>query len=270
MQQNSRIEKTENVSALVVSFNDCRLLEKSLQSLGNCDELLVFDMGSKDGSLEIARQYASEVRQIPQVDIVEQVWGQVVPEAKNDWIILIDPDEIFPTEIFPALDQLIQSQPDVALVSIPWQYYFLGKELHSTTWGRKHYKARIFNRQHVELTGVIFDGIKLKPGYTHFTFPYESGYILQHYWINSIQQLFSKHWRYIKNDGRARYDKGSRYTFKKQANDVISSLRKNLVDYDGLHDGWRGIFLSFFHAWFIFMCHCSLCYYQYFKAPKGQ
>jgi len=221
-------------------------------------------MGSIDQSVEISSHFASKILNIPQTDIVEKIWSQIVKEAKNDWIILIDPDEIFPTAIFPELEKIIETHPDVALISIPWKYYFLGKPLDSTHWGRDNYKARIFNRQHVEFTGIIFEGIKIKQGYLLYTFPFESRFVLQHFWINSIEQLFKKHWRYIRNAGEAKYIKGEKFSVKKQIVQSVKALREDLIDYCGIKDGWRGIFLSFFHAWFTFMCHSSLLYYQLF------
>jgi len=258
-----------NISAGVVCYNERKTLDKCLISLIKCDETLFFDMGSTDGSIEIARLFTTKVRQIPRVDIVEKVWNKVVSEAKNDWVILLDPDEVFPSDIFPALKEVIQSNPEVALIAIPWKYYFLGKPLTSSHWGRDHFKARVFNRQHIEISGLVFDGIKLKPGFKKYTFPYSSGYIIQHYWIDSIPQLFSKHWRYIKNDGEAKYTKGERFSIRRQLRQLVKTLRKDLFDYGGLKDGWRGIFLSFFHAWFIFMCHFSLLHYQLFTAGKS-
>ncbi len=259
---------TPRFTSILVTCNDAGHLQESLSSVTFCEEVLVFDMGSKDSSYEIAREIASRVERIQQVDVVEKVWGRVVSEAGNDWLILLDPDEVFPTDIIPELKKIIQSQPDVGLISIPWKYYFLGKPLNSTSWGQEHFKARIFHRDRVDLTGVLFKGIQLKPGYSSYTFPTESGFILKHYWIDSLPQLFSKHWRYIRNDGEARYNKGERFSFKRQVKESIRTFRKDLFDYHGIKDGCRGIFLSFFHAWFIFNCHISLFFYQVFKAPK--
>jgi glycosyltransferase involved in cell wall biosynthesis len=225
-------------------------------------------MGSTDGSIEIARKFVNVIQRIERVDVVEKAWNKAIKKAVNDWIILLDPDEIFPLDIFPELENLIKSNPDIGLISIPWKYYFVGTPLKSTHWGQDHFKARVFNRNYVEISGLIFDGIKLKPGYQEYKFPYSSGYVIRHYWIDSIPQLFSKHWRYIKHDGEARYKKGQRFNFKKQIKDSYKTLKKDLVDFDGLKDGLRGIFLSFFHAWFIWMCHLSLWYYQNFEAQK--
>ena len=262
------IEEHISFSAIIITFNESSRLENSLKSFSKCKELIVYDMGSTDSSIDIAEQYATEVRHISRVEFVEKAWKNVIKQAKNDWIILLDPDEVFPAEIFPELEHLIYQQLNIALVSIPWKYYFLGKPLNSTHWGQDHFKARVFNRKNVEISGLIFDGIKLKAGYEMYTFPYSSGYVIRHYWIDSLPQLFKKHWRYIKHDGEARFKKGQRYSIRRQFKDAYKTLRKDLVDYKGLKDGVRGIFLSFFHAWFIWMCHLSLGYYQFFKARK--
>lgn len=256
-------------SAIVMTYNESNQLVDCLQSLSQFGEILVYDMGSTDGSIEIARQYATVVRSIPRVEIVEKIWPQVVREAINDWIMLIDPDEVFPINILPELETLIRTQPRVGLVAIPWKYYFLGKPLNSTSWGMEHFKARIFHRDRVDLTGVLFDGIKIRPGYDKFIFPTKSGFVLKHYWVDNLSQLFSKHWRYIRNAGEARFRKGERYSLIRQWKESVRVLRKDLVDYRGLHDGVRGIFLSFFHSWFIFTCHFSLLIYQILKRARN-
>lgn len=256
-------------SAIVVTFNEVKHLDDCLSSLSLCDEILVFDMGSTDGSLEIAQSYANDVRHIERVDIVEKIWKKIIGEAKNDWIILLDPDEIFPTALVPKIVDIIDSQPEIALISIPWKFYFLGKPVTSTLWGGKKFKARVFNRNNVEISSQLFAGITPKPGYTCYTFPYDENNAIQHYWIDSIPQLYAKHWRYIKNAGESRYSKGERFSCRKLFFDFKQSLKKNLKEYNGLNDGWRGIYLSLFHAWFTLMCHFSLCYYQFLLVSKS-
>jgi len=250
------------ISSVLVTFNEASRLEECLRALNFCDEIVVNDMGSTDESITIANQYASSVRQLNRADVVEKVWNKVINEAKNDWIILVDPDEVYPEAVFTEIANIIQSREDIAMFAIPWKFYFLGKPLISTHWGREHFKARVFNRKHVEISGILFDGIKLKPGYECFTFPYSTGYIIKHYWVDSIPQLFSKHWRYIKNNGEARYKKGQRFSLGRKFKETMRTLRKDLFEYGGMKDGWRGIFLSIFHGWFIFMCHLSLLIFQ--------
>jgi glycosyltransferase involved in cell wall biosynthesis len=259
-----------NLSAIVITYNESARLAECLASLRTCDELLVFDMHSSDGSAEIARGTADRVVGIDQADVVEKVWPQVVREAKNDWVILIDPDEVFPSALLPELETLIRDQPEVGLVAILWKYYFLGNPLNSTSWGREHFKARIFHRGRVELTGMLFDGIRVKEGYEKFTFPTDSGFVLKHYWADSWAQLRAKHERYIRNDGEARYNRGERYSVTRQMRETWRTLRKDLCDYNGLRDGWQGISLSFFHAIFIKRCHFSLLRYQRQVQRKGK
>jgi glycosyltransferase involved in cell wall biosynthesis len=236
--------------------------------LADCDEIIVFDMGSTDNPAAIATKYGAVVRQVEQVAYHEKIWGKLIGEAKNDWIVFLDPDEVYPEDIFRRIGSLVEENDTIGLFSLPWQFYFLGKPLKSTVWGGKNYKARVFHRNRVLVSSFPFGGVSVKPEYKTYVFPYEDNLAIKHYWVDSLSDLFKKHWRYIKNEGAAWYNKDRRFRLKKMLFDTYHTLRKNLIDLNGLHDGWAGIFLSFFHAWYVMMCHLSLLYFQIFKAGK--
>jgi len=72
-----------------------------------------------------------------------------------------------------------------------------------------------------------------------------------HYWIDSYAQLFSKHERYLKMEGKARFAQGERFSLKKM---IISTLRKfknSFIKKKGWRGGWTGWFLSFFYAQYV-------------------
>lgn len=257
------------ISAIIVCINDGRHLSECLESLAYCDEILIFDMGSTDESVAIASKYATRIKSIARADYIEKIWGGLIKEASNDWIIFIDPDEVFPKDIFPYIDELTRKD-NIGLFSIPWQYYFLGEPLHSTVWGEKNYKARVFHRKRANLSPKIFGGVVIKPGFKTYTFPYDKKLVIKHYWVDDIVEMFKKHWRYIRNEGQARYMNGNKFSVKLTVIDTYHALRKNLIDCRGLWDGWRGIFLSFFNAWYILFCHLSLLAYQILRAGDSE
>lgn len=256
------------ITAVMVTYNEARYLTTCLGSLSACDEILIFDMGSTDNSVAIANRYATVVRKIERVDYHEKIWKALIQEAKNDWIVFLDPDEVYPHEIFAFIDDIIVNNNRIGLFSIPWQFYFLGRPLKSTVWGGKNYKSRVFHRERVIISPFPFGGIAIKPGYESYVFPYKDSLSIKHYWVDNLSDLFKKHWRYIKNEGAARYTKNNRFAVKKMIYDTYHGLRKSLIDLNGLHDSWTGIFLSFFYAWYIMMCHLSLLHFQLFKAGK--
>ena len=86
-------------TGIVVTYNEENHLKECLTSLMFCDQLIVVDLGSTDRSIEISKQCGAEIKHEKLVPIVEQIKERVVGFSRNDWIIFIDPDEVFPLDI---------------------------------------------------------------------------------------------------------------------------------------------------------------------------
>lgn len=258
------------ITAIVVTYNEAKRLPECLQSLDFCDELIVVDLGSTDATLDIAKSFTSQTIIIPRVDYGELALIQVLETARNDWVISQDPDEVFPEKLIQQLREVI-SDESVAKIITPLKFYFLGKPLEGSVWGGEKYKDRVFNKHKVTITPLIHQGIKVKPGFRSATISFEVDNHIKHYWTDTIGNLFEKHWRYIKNEGKTRYITGKRFSIKTLLRSTYYALVDNLFRYHALKDGVRGIFLSLFYAWYIMMSNLSLFYYQTFveKNPRS-
>jgi len=80
------------LSAVVTTFNNAATLADCLASLKACDDLVVLDSGSTDGSRDIALQHGARV-------FIEDFKGygpqkqSAVDKAAHDWVLLLDADE---------------------------------------------------------------------------------------------------------------------------------------------------------------------------------
>lgn len=72
------------LTALIHTHNDELRLGRALESLRPCDELLILDHGSQDGTAAIAREYGA--RLLPAV-------GASLRQAHHDWILCLLPTE---------------------------------------------------------------------------------------------------------------------------------------------------------------------------------
>ena len=250
-------------TGIVVTYNEDQHLEECLTSLSFCNEILVFDMGSNDRSVAIAQKLAGKVSTIPQVDIVEKIWGELVKKASNDWIILQDPDEVFPAGLVPLLNDVITNHSDLALISIPWKFFFKGKPLSGTVWGGEKYKSKLFHRQRIFLDTKVHNRIQTLHGFSSFKINNVSDIYIKHYWVDSIVQMFKKHWRYIRHEGESRYKQGQRFRWGSWVRKTARALLDNLFKYEGMKGGLVEIFLSFFYAWYVSMSLLSLWHYEH-------
>jgi len=250
------------ITAFVVTFNENRHLRECLDSIACCDQRIVVDLGSTDGSLEIAAALGAEIINRKRVPIVEQVRKEGILYARNDWIIFLDPDEVYPTASIPALLSMIEANPSLGMVKLPWQFFFKGKALSCTIWGRDNVKPAVVHKERVSFSGAIHRGLSILPDYSVLTFPRENRYIIKHYWIDSYKDLFEKHLRYLKHEGHSRFHHGERFSFHGLIREPLSALKYNLFHYDGLRGGFLGMFLSFFYATYVFLSLCSLWKYE--------
>lgn len=249
-------------TGIVVTYNESKRLPTCLRSLSFCNQIVAIDLGSTDNSTQVAQEYGAEVVVHNRVAIVEQILPSILSLARNEWIIRLDPDEVFPLPLIRDVCNKILSLESLAMVSVPYQYYFRGKPLTSTIWGGIRYIPRVFHKDRVILEPYVHSGIRCKEGYVCIHVDKSSCNIVQHYWADSFAQLFEKHQRYIQEEGRARYWQGQRFTWRKLPGTTLYALKYNLIDRGGMRGGLTGIFLSIFYAWYISMSLLSLRRYQ--------
>lgn len=250
------------ISALVVVYNEEKYLEACLKQLLFCDELVVVDLGSEDHSLSVALSYATKIINLPFIDLVESVHCQVIPQLKNNLVLIIDPDEILPDELFSEIKDFIKINNDFDQMNVPWRFFFKNKLLRGTIWGGDHrWKKIILNKKNLILSPYVHRGVKYNKE-NPMIINMQSGYFVKHYWCDSYQQLLAKHLRYIKKEGQSRYGEGERYSLRKKANESLTALYEGLIKMKGILNGPREIILCFFYAWYIWQANNSLKNYE--------
>lgn len=135
------------VSVVIICKNGKTQLERTLPSLqGLTDDVLVYDNGSTDGSVALAREWGARV--------VEGPWLGFGPTknkanqmAKYDWILSLDTDEAIDRELFQSLLNL---KPERGVAYDMVRKNFVGdKQLKYGDWGTDHH-IRFFHREEVK------------------------------------------------------------------------------------------------------------------------
>lgn len=245
-------------TALVVTLNEADRLADCLESLRFCNELLVVDLGSSDASTAIARAAGAEVVPHARVAIPELLWEEMFARARNDWIVLADPDEVMPPDLAGHLLDTMAREPNAGLLYVPIRFYFRGRPVVNTFWGHVGVKRLVLHRGRTRPTGHVHGGVELRPGFSAQFVPGDDGWCVRHYWVDTFGQLFEKHWRYVRLEGAARYGRGERFTWRLFAWTVRDTLRRNLFTYGGIRGGPRDWFLSVFHTAYVAMAMLSL------------
>lgn len=170
------------ISAVLITLNAERHLDKVLEALHGLDEIVILDSGSTDRTKTIAEQYGA-VWQVRTFDGYGPQKQAACALAKNDWILSVDADEILDAQAQSALKTLALDDP-----SMVWEICrrnFIGsREIRYGTWG-KDYPIRLFNRTvHALNANRIHESVK-----PHGPVLRLSGSML-HYTYSNLTEIF--------------------------------------------------------------------------------
>src|SRR3546814_5549279 len=91
------------LSACIIAFNEADRIGDCLASLAFCDEIVVVDSGSVDGTRELCERLGARVLQRP-FDGFRSQKRFAVEQCKHDWVLCLDRSE----EHTPELQSLMR------------------------------------------------------------------------------------------------------------------------------------------------------------------
>ncbi len=161
--QSPSFKRTPPISAVVISFNEARTIGQCVEALCKvCDEVLIIDSASTDGTVEICEKLGAKV--------VQQAWlgysqtknlGNKM--AQHDWILSVDSDEILSAELIETLRQLKTETGKVYALDRVTE--FDGKWVWHSGW-YPEWKPRLFDRNHVAWQGdFVHETLKIPADY---------------------------------------------------------------------------------------------------------
>jgi glycosyltransferase involved in cell wall biosynthesis len=113
---------------VLIVKNEKQQLETTLPLLSFCDEIVVVDSGSGDGTADFARQSGCRVIQQPFLGYGAQK-AFAVDQARNDWVLNIDADEKVTPDLAREIQEFVKrAGVDDAGLEIPRRLVFMGTE----------------------------------------------------------------------------------------------------------------------------------------------
>jgi glycosyltransferase involved in cell wall biosynthesis len=240
------------LTAIIPTGNEKHNIEAVIASVDFADEILVVDSFSTDGTFEKAQELATRViRREYQYSASQKNWA--IPQAKHEWILLVDADERVTPELQQEIQDILQNpQKDVVAYWIGRNNHFMGERVHYSGW-RNDKVLRLFKRDYCKYEDkhvhaeIIANGAagKLRNKLYHNT------YITFDKYIEKMNRYAS--WQakdYDKKTGRL-----TPYHF------VIKPLWgffKHYILQSGFRDGVVGFTIGYIQAYVVFMRYVKL------------
>ncbi|MEO5757326.1 MAG: glycosyltransferase family 2 protein [Mesorhizobium sp.] len=100
------------VSLIVHTRDSAATLPRLLATTSWAAERIIVDMQSSDATVEIARAAGCRVLDCAIVDAVDAIRNQYLPEARHDWMLVLDSDEYLAADAEEALCQVVAAHGD--------------------------------------------------------------------------------------------------------------------------------------------------------------
>lgn len=179
---------------MVLCLNEAANLERCLTSLQWCDERLVVDSGSQDGSQQQAAALGVRVlehRQNGRFLITEQRnWALEQAGLQSDWVLFLDADEAISPSCRQAIEQALAASDGLEGFELTPRYWFLGRWLRRTQ-GYPNWHPRLVRRGRLRFEGGVWESFPADRPIGRIAEPYE------HYaFSKGIDDWLERHRRY--------------------------------------------------------------------------
>lgn len=135
------------ITALLHTHNDALRLGRALESLRACDEVLIIDDCSDDGTDRIAREHGATLK----ASIAGVTPGAYVMDAKHDWILCLSAKEAVSDSLEAALLEWKDKDPGAEASSFAVPI----REENETGWHNLEPEVRLVNRKLMNWVGEM-------------------------------------------------------------------------------------------------------------------
>ena len=231
------------ISICILCCNEEAKIEyalKSAKACSWCNEILVFDSGSTDKTVEIVRKYTDRIEFHEWIDFPTSR-KIIINKVINDWVFILDADE----EISSDLTQEIANLPKKVFTNhpvmiIPRRNFLLGK--HVRAWD-PDFINRLIDRKRVYCHNhPVHDKLKPKEG-TEFTL---KGHIIHNRVINDFSDYFdgSRYEHRVNVMAQELFDRGKRTGFLNLLFRPFLTFLKYYILKKGFLDGSFGLLIA--------------------------
>lgn len=249
------------LSVVISAYNEENKIGDCLLSASFADEIVFVDNSSTDKTVEKAEKFTSKIFKRPNLPMLNTNKNFGFSKVNSDWIFCLDADERISQELASEIKSVIKERHNsISGLWVPRKNMIFGKWMQHTGW-YPDYQLRLFKKgkgkfeeKHVhEMIKVWGETEKLKGHLIHLNFETISQFLHKHiniYSDNEVKNL-------LEGDYCFNYLDAIRFPLKEFLSRFFAR--------EGYKDGFYGLMLSFFMAFYHFVIFAKVWEKERFK-----
>jgi glycosyltransferase involved in cell wall biosynthesis len=238
------------LSAIIIAKNEAADIAECLDSVAFCDERIVVDGDSVDGTAEIARSKGARVATHEWLGFGEQK-NFALSLAQGDWVLSIDADERVSPTLASEIEAAIANSAFVGY-ELPRLSSFCGREMRHSGW-YPDYVLRLFRRARARFSDdLVHERVICDGPIGRMTEP------LRHVPVERLEDAVSRMDRYSTAGAEMLIAAGRRVSFASGLGHGLWTFLRTYVLKLGMLDGREGFLLA--------VANAEGTYYRYMKA----
>ena len=231
------------ISALINTLNEEENIENCLKSLCWVDEIILVDMHSDDRTVEIAKQYTDKVYSFERMGYSEPARAFALSKVTNEWVIVLDADEMIPFALAEHLRQIAE-QDHCDAVWIPRKNYLFGEQITYTGFGLSDdLQMRFFKKKVMTYTSTIHKFVNLDPSARVITI-HNLNFCIWHFSYTDINHYIEKLNRYTTVEAIQLFNLNKKSGYMKILTSFIKEFVYRFIYKKGFRDGFDGFTVS--------------------------
>jgi glycosyltransferase involved in cell wall biosynthesis len=244
-----------NISVIITTFNEEINIAAALNTVVEwVDDIIVVDSYSTDKTVDIINTY-------PQVRLMHRAYhgpsdqkNWAIPQAKNEWILLMDADERVTPELRAEIEwQLRGGGNGFDAFWIGFSHFFMGKQVRYSGW-QNDKTIRLIRRDKCRYNTfrvheeIVTEGVRvgfLKHKFLHYTY-------------RDIRHFIAKQERYAAWSAEDYDKKTGKITYFHLFLKPIFRFFKHFILKKGFLDGKIGFIISVVAAWSVFLRYVNM------------
>jgi len=229
------------ISAAIICHNELHNIARCLEALEFCDEIVVVDSGSTDGTRQLVQAHGKARLLTRPFDTFIHQKNFALDACRNDWVLSVDADEV----VTPQLRREIAGLDFAAAGYLIGRRTFLGsQEIQYGNWS-PDYNLRLFHRSRGRWGGtnpherIVLDAPAVR--LTHR---------MLHYSYRNRQEFLARNEKYTRMIVDYVSQRGHRTYPGKPLLHAIGNFFKAYFAKQGFRDGGAGLFIAWHTARF--------------------